>query len=230
MKINNVVPGLPEWPPIRFQPKTGKFTIKVTHAGFFRYDMIRWLMKLLVFGIIFMLCFSLYRYYAGKPIPVPFDRAMAVIIGKDGSNVIHNFIVIIFGILFLYGILSLMQIPRILSRLLFPKRTKVIFTPKTIEFNGQRFDTANGMPILFQTENSPLSEDYHASVQRKIAQRGGQAYLTYPLKFRNIEMVYGSRLVKIADLPGPQRAQAFAIALQETLRMSKNLPPELRNR
>jgi|GEM_PF-3535559 len=228
MRINNVVPGLPEWPLIHFQPKTGKFTIKVTHAAFFRYDVIRWLMQLLTFGIVFMLCFSLYRHYTGKPIPVPFDRAMAVIIGRDGSLLIYNFGIIIFGIFILYGILSLMQIPRILSRFFFPKRTMVVFTPDEIQINGKRFDTDNGVPILFQTENSPLSEDEFARAQRLVSQRGGRGYLTYPLRFRNIEMVYGARLVKIADLPGPQRAQKIAIALQLALTMSKDLPRELR--
>jgi hypothetical protein len=230
MKINNRVPGLPEWPPIRFNKKRGSFTINLTHTGYARYYRTKQFFTFTVMGIAGMLCFSLYRYYAGKPIPYPFDKAIEAITANGSSTTIYNFFLSICAVFIIHGILTIFHVPRILSRFLYPKKTEVVFTPDTIEFNGHRFDSSNGVPILFQSENTPFSSDGHAHLQRQVSQRGGRSFLTYPLKFRNIEMVYGARLVKIADLPGPQRAQKFAIALQEALHMAKNPPQELLDR
>jgi hypothetical protein len=112
--------------------------------------------------------------------------------------------------------------PVFLGERFWPVQTVVRFTPQHIFVGGKRYDNAPEIPVQFRANRPTLKEGwYYRETLEKQRENRCPEGLAFELKFRELEMIYGSRLVKITEIADEDRAAQFAIALQHGCDLSR---------
>ncbi len=196
MKVNEKIAGLPKWPAIYYDREKDHFAVEAAHVSYGRFTCMKW-----VIGIALLLLFI----FPGV-VKLP-DEFLGAYYFSFGSLAV---------------LCAALPSARILCRVAFPQKTKILFTPKEIIIGPKSFDITKVANVQFQAERPALSEDKFSLVQKNAQQQNATLYTSYPLKFRRLEMIYGLELVHITTVADRYRAQQFAIVLQEALRLVRS--------
>jgi hypothetical protein len=189
MKLNNQLPGLPEWPPI--VQDSDAYVVGGPHVSYRRFMMSGWV------GILFMLAYLVV------------DLLIVIVIHPQSP------LMLFIGLLVpLVIFVAAFPSQRLLCEWFYPRKTLVRFTPQHIIIGDQRYDNAPSVSVQFRANRPHLTEDHYnnfVEFRNKGRLTDGMAY---QMKFRKIEMIYGSRIIHITSLADEDRAAQFAIALQ----------------
>src|SRR5665213_409740 len=164
MQLNNQIPGLPDWPPIRFLKDKSECVVGGPHVSYRRYIAARYLAFFLMLGYI------------------AFVLLVAAIVPKDAVGPVF------FGLLVPLVIIAFFPVSRLLCQSFFPRHTLVRFTPRHIIVNNKTYENSPDIPVQFRANRPHLSEGpyYDRILEKK--QKGKLAQgLAYELKFRKIE-------------------------------------------
>ncbi len=201
MKLNHKDSGLPVWPDIRRDDKNGWFEVSGKHVSYRRYLLAQWLIRLVLI-LPWMLLLLIFKD----------DQSLAV----QGTFVL--------GIPFfiIAGIFMMIPLPRIIARLLFPRFTRVRFTPERIWINGKTYDAPSNMDIQFRAQRPALPQHKFNRIAGLLHAQRAPKHESEKLKYRVIEMVYGLRLIPLTTVADEDRAAQFAVALQAGLLLAKS--------
>lgn len=189
MKLNEQVPGMPPWPPI-YKLEDGSYKVRARHVSHLHYRFSRWIMN----------CITVWYFFHAWNIVL---HSHAKYLSTGLWQFVKLFIPYLFAVLVL-------PVPRWFCFLVLPRITTVHFLPNMIRINGKNFTTEFPVTIQFRANRIAISETRYQWLETQ----KHRAHLPYEMKFRLVEMIYGSRLVPIASVADEDRAQQFALALQ----------------
>ncbi|MEE9368731.1 MAG: hypothetical protein V3V05_07685 [Pontiella sp.] len=112
------------------------------------------------------------------------------------------------------GTIAILMLPKPLARFVFPRKTSIRFTPDVIYVGWKKYKLFPDSNIEFRAYRPHLPDEKLVEIQGKMQMRQYVSEGAYKLKFRKIEMVYGSRLIHITSVADQDRAEQFAIMLQ----------------
>lgn len=201
MKLNKKNSGLPTWPDIRSDEKSGWIEVSGKHVSYRRYLAAQWLIRLVLL--------------------LPWVLAF-IIFTKDSSVGIE--LAIGLGILYLIPmvIIMILPMPAIIARLFFPRFTRVRFTADRIWIDGKAYDAPPGMDIQFRAQRAALPRHKFSRIAGLQQAERAPKHESEKLKFRVIEMVYGLQLIPLTTVADEDRAAQFAVALQAGLSLAKS--------
>jgi hypothetical protein len=197
MKLNDQIPGLPEWPHIS---KTGlnEYCVEAKHISYGRYILARWILRLAATGYFILLARHEFSYYDVYHWQWPAS------------------IVTIYFVAYSL-ILALFPLQRWICWLFLRLHTRVIFSQHNIVVNNQRYELTSDINLQFRANQALLSPEDCRREQPRQA--------TYLLRFRLVEMIYEMRVVPIASFEGEKWANQFVVALQYAYRQSQAQKP-----
>jgi hypothetical protein len=201
MKLNKKNSGLPAWPDIRRDEKSGWIEVSGKHVSYRRYLAAQWLLRLVLI--------------------LPWILAF-VIFTDDSSLGIEVAVGLGIPYLILFAIIQILPMPGIIARLFFPRFTRVRFTREAIWIDGKAYDAPANMDIQFRAQRPALPKHKFNRIAGLYQAERAAKHESEKLKFRAIEMVYGHQLVPLTTVADEDRAAQFAIALQVSLNLAKS--------
>lgn len=205
MKLNEHIPGLPEWPAIERAKEENEYIVGGKHVSYGRYMLAQWILRLAAFAGFIILGKWAFKTYQ-------LQEALMVLLLSFVPYII---------------IVSVLPLAKWLCLFLFPRDTRIRFTPQHVTINGKKYSLASNVTVQFRANRPRLSpSDCNQTDQKK--------HVAYLLGFRKLEMVYGARIVCITTIDNPDRAEQFTIALQAAYILSNapqaGLPGKLASR
>jgi hypothetical protein len=200
MKLNNRIRGLPKWPRIELNKATNEVLVSAKHISYKRFTACRIISRSFSFFVIGAIL--IYAYHVGHE--------------NDAGKGFLAFLALILPA----SVLSLLPWAKILSGLIFPRKTVVRFTDNAVIVNGKKFDTSPGIGVNFRMESYIAPEELERFREKNRGRRVSSNKL-YQLSFYRIEMIYGSRAVTITSLSGTKKLEQFVVALQAAFEMSR---------
>lgn len=189
MRLNDTIPGLPEWPFIDRSDDGREIIVYARHVSLDRWRLTKWLFRIVGVWALYALC---KHTYETQP---------------------HTFIIMPVLVLCLYAIIANgFPTVRLVTWLLFRRNTLVRFTADTITVGGKAYGINPDLDIQFRAQRPTLPPNRQHQAERTSAAR-------YQLEFRTVEMIYGMRVVPITSIADEERAEQFAIALQLALQL-----------
>lgn len=190
---------LPKWPHIDMSRETNECRVHGKHITYPRLLLAEKLTMLLLLG-----------FYGGV-IYAFFFAGYEIIRSRSFDALVMPFFVTVFG-----GtvVLGTRLMPRILCRLFFPRQTSIRFTTDAIFIGRKRFDIFPDTDIQFRAGRPHLPDEKYIEIQSNMQMKRPTSNAAYKLKFRKIEMVYGSRLIHITSIADQDRAEQVALMLQ----------------
>jgi len=189
MQLNEQLPGLPPWPPIKLVQER-EYVVGGPNLSYPGYDRGRKTLGVLWMG----------SFIGSLVVGFGYSQALGALL----------FLLCFATPLLLVFFLGM----KFICEKLFSSEVKVRFTPDFIFVNGQKYENAPDIPVQFRAQRTPLS-DKQIQRNNKLLQQGklpkGRAY---DFKFRKVEMIYGSRIILVTSVADEDRAEQFAVALQ----------------
>lgn len=196
MNLNRSMPGLPRWPVLTYDPTGNTCEVTAKHVSYRRFSVFAALCNVLIPFVLIpgMLFFGFLLFfgeeaYLQSPALVPFIGFLVVFLLCDN--------------------------PRLLCYLFRPKRTRVVFSKDHVAINGNLYPIQPDMPLGFRAQRHPLTDYEYQQLNRAQYREKFPATTIYKLKYRVVEMVYGSTLVEITTVADQARAEQFALVLQK---------------
>lgn len=194
MKLNNRLPGLPKWPAILHDPEAGTHEVFAKHVSYRRFIATQVGITLLGFAI-----FSL-------PFVMP-------------KNTENGWIAFVGGFALLFT-LCIPYVPQAFCRLFYPRVTRIAFLPGRIVIGRTSYELRADAPVQFRAVRPAMSELKLKRLEVEALAKRESLHSAYKLRFRWVEMIYGMRVIPITTVADELRAEQFAVALQEALRLS----------
>lgn len=212
MKLNDKIPGLPPWPSIELNPETSEYSVHGWHASYGRFVFASWFFLFLFYGSFVVAAWNASRR-------------------NDFGTMVMTFICTS-GVLFI--IILPFSSPKHIARWFLRKKTCVCIRQNEIIVDKKSYAIVPGIDIQFRAFRPAISE---RKARRLLSKDAANEYTLYPLEFRKVEMIYGSRVIDIASIDDEERAEQFAIALQIGLEQALKskakampVPPPIPNR
>lgn len=194
MKLNKRMPSLPKWPEIH-QEDGGLFVVRGKHATYWRYVTTQFLLWLAILPVMVI-----------PWVAFPDDR-------DAGFNAF-------LGSLGFLAVAAIPFTPRILCRMLFPRMTRVEFTREAVRVGRKTYDIRPDAPINFRAFRPAMSELKAKRLEQESLAKRESMHSSWRLRFRRVEMIYGSQIVPITTIADEVKAEQFSVALQEALRLA----------
>lgn len=189
MRLNERYDFLPRWPVIEQSEDGREITVHARHVSLERWRLVKWLFRIAGLWGLYAACKYTYEHDPKALVIVPILVVVAYTIVANGLPTV-----------------------RLLTWLLFRRRTVVRFTAQEITVNGRAYALSPDIEIQFRAHRPALPPQRARYSERTIANR-------YQQEFRIVEMIYGLRVVPITSIADDVRAEQFAIALQAAPRL-----------
>ncbi len=194
--LNRTDPNFPTWPYVAAVGGKEEIIVYGSHVGLGPYSFLRKLFVLLI----------------GLGLPAACYLAVNSRSLKEMGYVIGGYFLVYVPLLFIP------PWPRIIGVRLFPSRTKVRFTSDGVSIGNKTYKFDPIVNIQFRANRSPMQPTrYQLQLARAQELNGAEAF---ELEFRVIEMIYGSRVVKITNVADRDMAAQYAIALQRACELA----------
>lgn len=189
MRLNERYDFLPRWPVIEQSEDGREIIVHARHVSLERWRLVKWLFRIAGLWGLYAACKYTYEHDPKALVIVPILVVVAYTIVANGLPTV-----------------------RLLTWLLFRRRTVVRFTAQEITVNGRAYALLPDIEIQFRAHRPALPPQRAGYSERTIANR-------YQQEFRIVEMIYGLRVVPITSIADEVRAEQFAIALQAAPRL-----------
>ena len=200
MQLNERIPGLPAWPPLRLIQERNEYIVGGPNLSYPGYDRARKTIGVLILG--------------GLVCSIILAITVAPMLG--GMLIILCFASIPFVTIF--------PLMKFICERSFSSDVQVHFTSDLITVNGKSYENAPDIPVQFRAQGTPLSDEQVRRNTELLQQGKLNKSRAYDFKFRKVEMIYGSRIVLITSVADEVRAEQFAVALQIAHDLSASQP------
>jgi hypothetical protein len=200
MKLNDQIPGLPPWPPIRLIQERNEYIVGGRNLSYPDYDRARKAIGVLVLGALFC----------------------SIILGLTVAPGLGAILAIL--CLASMPVFSFFPLMKFIYERAFSSNVQVRFTSNLITVNGKSYENAPHIPVQFRALCPPLSDEQICRNNELLQQGKLSKSRAYDFKFLKVEMIYGSRIVLITSVADEVRAEQFAVALQVAHDLSASQP------
>ena len=198
MRLNEQIPGLPQWPSIE-QNEQGEITVSSRHLTHARFLLGRNSGIFLALASAW-LCYLLHDWR---------------LLSLDASAFIGTCAV---GYFVFRGA---MDGGRAIARDFFETDVVVTFKPGAVVIDGREWNTQIVKRVDFISLHRAMSEDAAERLNWKIQKKECSPELGCELRFKKIEMLHGDNPVLVTTLDSEERAQTYVLALQAALALSQ---------
>ncbi|GEM_PF-3371130 len=196
MRLNEAVPGFPEWPPIIERDDGKEIVVETRYIPFKAYVFAEWIVRLATIG------------YA----------ILAVRWAIRQEYLAYMFMWFAIWFLPVMIVVKILPLPWMISYSLLMRTVRIRFTAAKIFIGGKEFDVTLPIAVHFQAMEPHLPEDRVNELRRMPSLSKD---LAYELKFQKVEMIYGARLVHIVSIVDQKRAGQFVLGLQIAFERAK---------